>query len=70
MGAADLGSERESPPSDYALSMPPMRTHEQPGERSVALSIVERSEEVAELWVLLPGSIAVPWPMPDAPPVI
>jgi hypothetical protein len=50
--------------------MPLMRTHEQPGEPSVALSIVERSEEVAELWVLLAGSIAVPWPLPDAPPVI
>jgi hypothetical protein len=31
---------------------------------------VERSEEVAELWVLLAGSIAVPWLMRDAPPVI
>jgi hypothetical protein len=50
--------------------MPLMRTHEQPGEPSVALSIVERSEEVAELWVLLAGSTAVPWPLPDAPPVI
>jgi hypothetical protein len=61
--------------------MPLMRNHEQPGEPSVALSIVERPQRLAEFWVLpagsiavpwpLPaGSIAVPWPLPDARPVI
>jgi hypothetical protein len=50
--------------------MPRMRAHEQPGEPSVAVNILERPEGLAEFWVLLARSIAVPWPLPDAPPVI
>lgn len=60
----------QSVPPDSALSMPRMRAHEQPGEPSVAVNILERPEGLAEFWVLLARSIAVPWPLPDAPPVI
>jgi hypothetical protein len=66
--ARDAPSRAEVPTSEYALAMPLMRTHEQPAEPSVALSIVERPDRPAEYWVLLAGSIAVPWPLPDAPP--
>jgi hypothetical protein len=68
--ARDAPSRAEVPTSEYALAMPLMRTHEQPEEPAVALSIVERPGEPAEYWVLLAGSIAVPWPLPDAPPII
>jgi hypothetical protein len=34
------------------------------------VNILERPEGLAEVWVLLARSIAVPWPLPDAPPVI
>lgn len=68
--ARDARSRAAVPTSEYALSMPLMRTHGQPGEPSVALSVVEGPEGLAEFWILLAGSIAVPWPLPDAPPVM
>jgi hypothetical protein len=48
--------------------MPLMRTHEQPRGPSVALGYVKRPDDLAEWWVSLAGTIAVPWPLPDAPP--
>ena len=68
--ARDAPSRSDAPVSEYALSMPLMRTHEQPQEPSIALSIVRRPEGMAEFWVLLAGTVAVPWPLPDCPPVI
>jgi hypothetical protein len=70
-GARDATSRAGVPVSQYARSMPLMRTHEQPAEPSVALAIVRRSDDgVAEIWIALAGTIAVPWPLPDCPPVI
>ena len=68
LAARDAPSRREIPAGDYALSMPLMRTHEQPRGPSVALGYVKRPDDLAEWWVSLAGTIAVPWPLPDAPP--
>jgi hypothetical protein len=68
LAARDAPSRREIPPSEYALSMPLMRTHEQPRGPSVALGYVERPDGLAEWWIALAGTIAVPWPLPDSPP--
>jgi hypothetical protein len=68
--ARDATSRAGVPVSEYALSMPWMRTHEQPGGPSIALGIVWRPDGLAEIWIALAGTIAVPWPLPDRPPVI
>ena len=66
--ARDAPSRREVPESEYALAIPLMRTHEQPCGPSVALGYVHRPEGLAEWWIALAGTIAVPRPLPDAPP--
>jgi hypothetical protein len=68
LAARDAPSRKEIPGSDYALSMPLMRTHEHPCEPSVMLGHVRRPDGLAEWWISLAGTIAVPWPLPDAPP--
>jgi hypothetical protein len=68
LAARDAPSRKEIPASDYALSMPLMRTHEQPRGPSVALGHVQRPDGLAEWWISLAGTIAVPWPLPDEPP--
>jgi hypothetical protein len=68
--ARDATSRAGVPVSEYALSMPLMRTHEQPGRPSITLGIVRRPDGLAEIWIALAGTIAVPWPLPDRPPVI
>jgi len=35
---------------------------------SVALGYVQRPDGLAEWWISLAGTIAVPWPLPDSPP--
>lgn len=70
LAARDAPSRSDTPVSDYALSMPLMRTHEQPQEPSIALSYISRPDGLAEFWILLAGTIAVPWPLPDRPPVV
>jgi hypothetical protein len=37
---------------------------------SIALGIVRRPDGLAGIWIVLAGTIAVPWPLPDGPPVI
>jgi hypothetical protein len=69
-GARDATSRAGVPVSQYARSMPLMRTHGQPTETSVALAVVRRPDGMAEIWIALAGTIAVPWPLPDCPPVI
>ncbi len=68
--ARDATSRAAVPVSEYALSMPLMHTHEQPGGPSIVLGIVRRPDGLAEIWIVLAGTIAVPWPLPDRPPVI
>jgi hypothetical protein len=68
--ARDATSRAGVPVSECALSMPLMPTHEQPSGPSIALGIVRRPDGLAEIWIILAGSIAVPWPLPDRPPVI
>jgi hypothetical protein len=44
--------------------------HTRTAERaSTALGIVRRPDGLAEIWIVLAGTIAVPWPLPDRPPV-
>lgn len=68
VAARDAPSRREIPASEYALSMPLMRTHEQPRGPLVALGYVQRPDGLAEWWLSLAGTLAVPWPLPDSPP--
>jgi hypothetical protein len=56
------------PASEYALTMPLVRTHEQPRGPAVALGCVQRPDGLAEWWISLAGRIAVPWPLPASPP--
>jgi hypothetical protein len=70
VAARDSPSPAAVPVSEYAMSMPLMRTHEQPCEPSIALGLLPRSDGTTEWWIVLAGTIAVPWPMPDAPPTI
>lgn len=70
LAARDAPSRAEVPASDYALSMPLMRTHEQPRGPSLALGYLHRPGGLAEWWIALAGTIAVPWPMPDCPPAV
>ncbi|MGY1717658.1 MFS transporter [Blastococcus sp. SYSU DS0552] len=68
--ARDATSRAGVPVSEYALSMPLMRTHEQPSGPSIALGIVRRPDGLADIWIALAGTMAVPWPLPDRRPVI
>ena len=70
LAARDAPSRRETPASEYALSMPLMRTLEQPRGPSLALGYVQRPDGLAEWWISLAGTIAVPWPLPDRPPIV
>jgi len=70
LAARDAPSRSEVPASDYALSMPLMRTHEQPRGPSLALGYLHRPDGLAEWWIALAGTVAVPWPMSDCPPAV
>jgi HNH endonuclease len=67
--ARDAPSRASVPVSEYAMAMPMMRTHEQPREPSIALGLLPRADGATEWWIALASSIAVPWPLPDRPPV-
>jgi hypothetical protein len=70
LAARDAKSRSSILSSDYANAMPLMRSHEHPQGPPIVLAVLERSPGVGEYWFILAGSIAVPWPMPDSPPVV
>ena len=60
------------PDSDYARAMPLMRSYAQPGGPPITLCLADtgRDDGQQEVWILLAGTVAVPWPMPDFTPLL
>lgn len=67
VAARDAPSGRDVPPSDYAAGIPLMRFYQQPSGPSLALALADGSQQI---WILLTGTIGVPWPTPDFLPVL
>ena len=70
LAARDATSNRSVPVGDYAASFPVIRTYRQPHGPSIALGIFRREGLLPVYGISLAGSVLVPWPMHDFPPMI
>jgi hypothetical protein len=70
VAARDAPSGGPFPTSELAMGLSLMRSYAQPAGPSLALCSVASGPDGAapEMWVLLAGTVCVPWPMPDFPP--
>jgi hypothetical protein len=70
LAARDAGSNRDVPVGDYAAGFPVMRTYKQPHGPSLSLVIFQAPGRQPEYAISLAGSVLVPWPMHDFPPIL
>lgn len=70
--ARDSPRDEPFPTSQYARSLPLMRSYAEPAGPPLALCLADtgRPDQRAEIWILLGGTICVPWPMPDFLPIL
>jgi hypothetical protein len=70
--ARDSRRDAPFPTSEYADSLPLMRSYAQPSGPPLALCLADiaRPRQRPEIWILLGGTVCVPWPMPDFPPIL
>lgn len=70
--ARDSRRDAPFPASEYARSLPLMRSYAHPAGPPLALCLADtaRPDRRPEIWILLGGTVCVPWPMPDFPPIL
>lgn len=66
LAARAASSGREVPTSDYAAAISLSRSYQQPNGPPLALAL----DDSQEVWILLAGTIGVPWPIPDFLPTL
>jgi hypothetical protein len=72
LAARDAPHDAPFPASEYARSIPLMRSYAQPAGPPLALCLADTAgpDGRPEIWIMLSGTVCVPWPMPDFPPVL
>jgi hypothetical protein len=68
LAARDATSNQRVPTGSYAPHFPLRKTYKQPHGPSAALVLLEDPNSPPEFWILLAGTLLVPWPMADFPP--
>lgn len=72
VAARDAPRDGAFPGSSYAEALPMWRSYQQPAGPLLAVGLADagRDDRRCEVMILLAGSIALPWPMPDFSPSI